>query len=73
MSLRCVGPHLHEAAAQTAGVHPQGPFKIKGLAALTVVTLQGAGPSWATTLEAHTGALCQEGEMERTLFTTLSS
>lgn len=57
MFLRCVGTHLHQAAAETAGVDPKGPFKIKDLAALTVEALQGAGARWTTTLEAHTGTL----------------
>ena len=57
MFLRCVGPHLHQAAAEAAGIHPEGLFKIKDLAALAVEALQGAGPSRTTALEAHTGAL----------------
>lgn len=57
MPLGCVGSHFHQAAAETAGVHPEWPFKVKDLAALAVEALQGAGASWATTLEAHTRAL----------------
>lgn len=54
MFLLCVGTHLHQAAAETAGIHPQGPFKIEDLAALAVEALQGAGTSGTATLEAHT-------------------
>lgn len=57
MFLRCVGPHLHQAAAEAARIHPEGPFKIKDLAALTVEALQGTGPSRTTTLETHAGTL----------------
>lgn len=57
MFLRRVGSHLHQTAAEAAGVHPEGPFKIKDLTALTVVALQGAGPRWSAALEAQTGTL----------------
>lgn len=53
MFLLCVGTHLHQAAAETAGIHPQGPFKIKDSAALAVEALQGAGTSRTATLMAH--------------------
>lgn len=54
MFLRGVDPHLHQAAAEAAGVRPEGPFKTKDLAALTVEALQCAGPGRTTTLETHT-------------------
>lgn len=57
MFLRCVCSDLHQAAAAATGVHPEGPFKAKDMLTLTVKALKGTGPSWATTLEAHTGAL----------------
>lgn len=53
MFLLCVGTHLHQAAAETAGIHSQGPFKIKDPAALGVEALQGARASGTATLEAH--------------------
>lgn len=59
MFLRCVDTHFHQTAAQAAGVHPQGPFKVKDLAALAVKSLQGAGTSWTTALETHAWALWQ--------------
>lgn len=54
MFLRRVDTHFHQTASQAAGIHPQGPFKIKDLAALAVKSLQGAGTSWTTALETHT-------------------
>ena len=55
-----VGPHFHQTAAEAAGVHPEGPFKIKDPSAPAVETLQGARASWTATLKAHTGTLCWE-------------
>lgn len=59
MFLWCVDTHFHQTAPQAAGVHPQGPFKIKDLVALAVKSLQGAGTSWTTALETHARALWQ--------------
>lgn len=60
----CIGLHLHQAATEATGVHPQGPLKVKDLAAPAVKALQGAGASRAATLEAHARCLWAGKEEE---------
>ena len=55
--LGSVSLHFHQAAAQAAGVHPEGPLKMEDLASLGVEAFQRTGASRTAALQTRTGTL----------------